>query len=284
MATCRQVQLCFWDDEKIEEEFTPEDKYFYLYLLTNPRTNMCGCYSFRMTEMVKQTGYTEENVVRLLKRMQDIHNVIDFNLETKEIYIINWHKHNWTTSCKLLDGIIKSAESIKDLNFKQKVVDKAKAMKAGEEPEPEKKTDTLSIGYGYPIFSTDNNINNNILSFDSKNSNEDNFINILSTYKDKEYIESNTILKNCIIDWLAYKDERKPKSSNHYGSERGLIALINKFVESAKEYGIEAVKDTVEFSMGNNYQGIVWDALKKRQRAWSKPTNTAEYVDRWRSV
>ena len=284
MATCTQIKLCFWDDEKIEEEFTPEDKYIYLYLLTNPRINMCGCYRFRMAEVMKQTGYNEETVLRLLKRMKEIHGVINFNLATSEIFIRNWYKHNWTSSSKLLDGIIKSAEDIKDSLFKEEVIETAKALKKGEKPEKKVEEDTLSIGYAYPIFSTDNNINNNILSFDSKNSNEDNFINILSTYKDKDYIENNIELKNCIIDWLAYKDERKPKSSNHYGSERGLVVLINKFVESAKEYGVEAVKNTVEFSMGNNYQGIVWDALKKRQRAWSKPANTAEYVDRWRSV
>ena len=44
MAIYRNVRLSFWTDNKVIDEFTPEDKYFYLYLLTNPQTNLCGCY------------------------------------------------------------------------------------------------------------------------------------------------------------------------------------------------------------------------------------------------
>ena len=40
MAIYRNVQLSFWTDNKVEDDFTPEDKYFYLYLLTNPQTGL----------------------------------------------------------------------------------------------------------------------------------------------------------------------------------------------------------------------------------------------------
>ena len=40
MAVYRSVHLSFWTDNKVEDDFTPEDKYFYIYLLTNPQTNI----------------------------------------------------------------------------------------------------------------------------------------------------------------------------------------------------------------------------------------------------
>ncbi|WP_267909764.1 hypothetical protein [Staphylococcus haemolyticus] len=39
MAKYRHVQTSFWSDARVSEEMTPEDKYFYLYLMTNEHTN-----------------------------------------------------------------------------------------------------------------------------------------------------------------------------------------------------------------------------------------------------
>lgn len=44
MAIFRCVSPNFWSDPKVDDDFTPEDKYFYLYLLTNPHTTLSGCY------------------------------------------------------------------------------------------------------------------------------------------------------------------------------------------------------------------------------------------------
>lgn len=47
MAKGRIVSTSFWDDSKVVDDFTPEDKYIYLYCMTNPHTNLCGCYEVR---------------------------------------------------------------------------------------------------------------------------------------------------------------------------------------------------------------------------------------------
>ncbi|MDT8717627.1 hypothetical protein IAI10_13220 [Clostridium sp. 19966] len=44
MAKYRHIYTSFWDDQKVMENFTPEDKYFYLYILTNSRTTQIGVY------------------------------------------------------------------------------------------------------------------------------------------------------------------------------------------------------------------------------------------------
>ncbi|WP_231597694.1 hypothetical protein [Bacillus sp. SA1-12] len=44
MAKYRMVRTEFWRDSIALDEMTPEDKYFYLYLLTNPKTTQIGIY------------------------------------------------------------------------------------------------------------------------------------------------------------------------------------------------------------------------------------------------
>jgi hypothetical protein len=129
--------MSFWTDPKVDDDFTPEDKYFYLYLLTNPHTNLCGCYEISMRQMVRETGYNEDTVKRLINRMETVHGVIQYDPQTKEIYIPRWGKYNWCNSQKTKDGAVKSMEFIKSEKFKKAL------------------SDTLCIPYVYPIYTSD---------------------------------------------------------------------------------------------------------------------------------
>lgn len=113
MAIYRNVQLSFWTDNKVEDDFTPEDKYFYLYLLTNPQTNLCGCYEVSYSQLTNQTGYNKDTINRLLNRFENVHKVIRFNKNTKEILILHWYKYNWSKSEKTLTGVENVAKHIK---------------------------------------------------------------------------------------------------------------------------------------------------------------------------
>lgn len=53
MAIFRQVYIDFWTDSKVSDNFTPEDRYFMLFLLTNPSTNMIGCYEIRIVNLMR---------------------------------------------------------------------------------------------------------------------------------------------------------------------------------------------------------------------------------------
>lgn len=132
-AIYRNVRLSFWSDNKVIDEFTPEDKYFYLYLLTNPQTNLCGCYEISYKSMSEDTGYNKDTCLRLLKRFDEVHNVIKFNESTKEILILNWHKYNWSSSEKTITGVISTAKHIKCEKFRNYVLSVAESVKNGNE-------------------------------------------------------------------------------------------------------------------------------------------------------
>ena len=82
MARYRNVSTSFWEDNKIVDDFTPEDKYIYLYCMTNPHTNLCGCYEISLKQIAYETGYNTDSVERLLKRLDMTHEVIRYRRET----------------------------------------------------------------------------------------------------------------------------------------------------------------------------------------------------------
>lgn len=108
MSVYRTVQTDFWKDPKIMEDFTPEDKLFYLYLLTNPNTTQCGIYGITKKEMAFQLGYSTETVNALMDRFITYHKLIDYHVETRELVIFNWAKYNFKRGGKPVQDLIKS--------------------------------------------------------------------------------------------------------------------------------------------------------------------------------
>ncbi|KJJ41250.1 damage-indicible protein DnaD [Bacillus subtilis] len=115
MAKFRQVHVQFWQDPKVLEELTPEDKYFYLYLLTNPNTTQIGIYSITKKQMAFDIGYSIESINSLMERFQNHHRLIVYNSDTREIAIIKWGKYNLNKAGKpMMDCIEKELQEVKD--------------------------------------------------------------------------------------------------------------------------------------------------------------------------
>ena len=148
MAKYRAIQVDFWEDGFVLD-LTPEEKYFYLYLLSNSRTTQCGCYELPCKVIEMQTGYNRETVQKLLKRFEE-YGKINYNEETKEILIKNWHKFNFSKSPKVRNCILKEIEKIKSKDYKDYLY-------------------RVCIEYGYPI---------DTVSKDYKNSNNLSLIHI----------------------------------------------------------------------------------------------------------
>lgn len=170
MAIYRNVHISFWTDNKVEDDFTPEDKYFYLYLLTNPQTNICGCYEVSYKQLTSQTGYNKDTVDRLIDRFENVYKMIKFDRETKEILILNWFKYNWSKSPRVMSGVDGVAKTIKSEPFRKFIYAVIEAVKNG-------KSDTVNILYTYSMVTSDADTvcNNNIVSnYPSVDNTEDN--------------------------------------------------------------------------------------------------------------
>lgn len=120
----------------------------------------------------------------------------------------------------------------------------------------------------------------------SNNSNVCNLHYILENdiHQDSRYVITNNDLCACLEEWMEYKDGRRPKSSNHFGTEMGLKKTITKFVKAYREYGAEALRKIVDDSIANNYQGVIWDKLNRMPKNIEQPEPAPHKNDAWRPV
>lgn len=137
MAIYRNVAMSFWTDAKIVDDFTPEERYIYLYLFTNPHTNLCGCYEISVKQIADETGFGVTKVRNILSRLEGKHDVIRYSEQSKEVLILKWHKYNWTSSEKFRVPLEKEIESVKCVEFSTFLNDVLNG------------NDTVSIPYGY---------------------------------------------------------------------------------------------------------------------------------------
>ena len=115
MAKFRQIHVEFWQDGFVLE-LTPEEKYFYIYLMTNSKTCQCGIYELPKRIIETETGYNRETVDKLLKRFEE-YGKIKYSDETREIIILNWIKHNRIDSIKVKKCIEKELNQVKNKEF-----------------------------------------------------------------------------------------------------------------------------------------------------------------------
>lgn len=117
MATKRIVSTSFWTDRKVDT-FSPEDKYFMLYILTNPHTTQLGIYEFSIKHAAFEMGYSTETVLALLDRFQNRYKIIMYSEKYGEIAIKNYLKHSIVKGGKpVFDCLKKEISEVKDQNL-----------------------------------------------------------------------------------------------------------------------------------------------------------------------
>lgn len=111
MAKYRQLQTNFWNDGFVLD-LTPEEKYFYLYLMTNPSTAQCGVYELPKRIIETQTGYNRDTIDKLLARFME-YKKIKYCNETKEIMIKNWIRYNKPTNNNAIKCVNSELKGVK---------------------------------------------------------------------------------------------------------------------------------------------------------------------------
>ena len=84
-----------------------------------------------------------------------------------------------------------------------------------------------------------------------------------------KFINNNNVLISKIKEWLNYKKQRKDKPY----TEIGLKSLLKRIDNTVQEYGTDKMIDVIDYSIANNYQGIVFDRLKNEKQNSSSYNN-----------
>ena len=114
MGIKRIVDTSFWTDGKVDD-FSPEDKYFMLYLMTNPFTTQLGIYEISVKQVAFQLGYSVDSVNVLLDRFENKYNMIAYSKHTNEVAIKNYLRHSIIKGgAPVRDCLVKELKKVKN--------------------------------------------------------------------------------------------------------------------------------------------------------------------------
>ena len=235
----RVVSTSFWEDEKIVNDFSPEDKYFYLYLITNPHTSQLGVYKLVPKTAAFELGYSKEAVMVLLDRFENKYDMIRYNKETCEVAIKNYLKHSVVKGGKpVMDCLIKEESRVEDKTLLEYVYDNNIYK------------DNLNITVKDYLIHLGNLLNKNINDNDNDNDNE-RIVHESSTNRQNQKYEAILAAWNTLVSVGV-----NPVRSINVGSKRAdcLRARVREYGEDAILEAIENVR-TSDFLQGKNNKG-----------------------------
>lgn len=126
MGIKRIVDTSFWTDDKVMMDFSPEDRLFMLYLLTNPHTTQLGVYKILPKQMAFELGYSSDTINVLLDRFETKYNMIRYSKSTSEIAVRNYLKYSIVKGGKpVLDLLIKESNRVKDKTLIAYIIESA---------------------------------------------------------------------------------------------------------------------------------------------------------------
>lgn len=89
MANNRYVNTNFWKDNYVAD-LDPTEKLVFIYLLTNPRTNMAGAYEINVREVAFDTGIDKDMIVKIMQRFENDNKIL---VESGWVVLLNFQKH-----------------------------------------------------------------------------------------------------------------------------------------------------------------------------------------------
>lgn len=90
MATQRYISTSFWTDKWIRS-LDPSERYLYMYLLTNPQTNIAGIYQITLDRIAFDTGYDERTLRPMLERFSKAGKAYFYKDEW--VILPSWPRH-----------------------------------------------------------------------------------------------------------------------------------------------------------------------------------------------
>jgi len=85
----RIVATSFWTDMEVIDNYSIEDKFFYLYLLTNDKSTQIGIYPLPKKVMSFETGFTTDVIQVLIERFSNNYKKIVYSEKTQEVTILD---------------------------------------------------------------------------------------------------------------------------------------------------------------------------------------------------
>lgn len=266
----RVVSTQLWGDDKVINNFSPEDKYFLLYLLTNKHTTQLGIYFLVPKQAAFELGYSVETVLVLLDRFENKYGMIRYSKDTSEVAIKNYLFYSVVKGGKpVMDCLLKEERDVINRDLLWYVLD---GLDRKHRLQPKKMNATVReyMNHLREERTKEENISIPEVSINHKDINDNDNDN--ERYVHESYHES-------------YHD------SSHYGKPR----FVPPTVEEVRKYCEEKHLDHVDAdTFVNFYASKNWMVGKNKMTSWrsavsgwnhrnraKQPGNKTTTIDAW---
>lgn len=239
MEVFTRIERSYWQDEFILE-LTPEQKFFYLYLMSNSKVNTLGAYVFPLTMSTVELGYNKETVLKLLDHFAQVGKII-WDESTKEVFLLNWPKRNWNKKTATLRALKKDFGALKSPVLREKI---SAMLSAFSSESTEESTEEQKGTNG-----------NNEEQKGTNRNNEDMFAGIIdkrekkkeNREKEKEKEDAGTVFDAAAAFEIFYKaypnKKNKPKARERWQKMKVTPELFAAIME-----GLERAKNSQEWT------------------------------------
>ena len=233
MGINRIVNTDFWKDAKVIDCYTPKEKYFWLYILTNPQTRQLGVYKLPKKLIAFETGYNLNEINTLIKKFQYEYKAIIYSEETQEVAILNYLKYSIVKGGKpVIDCINKDISMVSDKRLMGEIY-RHISNTNDERPTITTIIEMLSP-YSNDIYNDNDNDN------DNDSNGRRNVARIVSETKKKQYMRDGTIqygeFKNVYLKEDEYQKLLNLYSEQNIKNEIDNLSCYIENTDKGKKY------------------------------------------------
>lgn len=244
----------FWSDSFVVDKLNPLDRYLFLYLLTNEKTNLCGVYEIPLRTIANETGIEKEEIIRMLERLKE-------KVEYKDgwVCLVNFLKHQNQENKSIVKGIENRMKELPEsvLNWAISL----RGMVSGRREDDERGTSGIREGTNLTKLNlTKPNLNNTtetlstkISGSPSKKKNTETKQPELWEKEDKLKWRDDTLSKGkygeVIIDYFIIKEMKFPTKFSANQAFKREIKIAKEIVEAYPD--MQLIKKALFYSKKN---------------------------------
>ena len=88
MKEFTKIDRSFWESDEARDMIM-EEKFFWIYIQSNANVNTLGCYIFRLRRCEDETGFSQVEIEKLLKRMVELERIA-WDVQTGEVFLLHF--------------------------------------------------------------------------------------------------------------------------------------------------------------------------------------------------
>ncbi len=119
----RKIRTSYWDDPDIEELFSRDEIYLYIFLLTFPKSTQWGIFEVTYKYISDKTGLEQSEIEPIISKLEHKYKKIVYSRDTRELCLRNGLKWNIEGSNpSVVKHIVNGLKNIKDKRLLRYIV------------------------------------------------------------------------------------------------------------------------------------------------------------------